>query len=86
MLPPAKLLINKGPVPSDAGSVSVLVPPVPEGDVAVPAALQAHLLREDPGPELVLLAEVDKPVEGRKIYNPSFRLQHQQLLGVDSAI
>lgn len=37
-----------------------------EGDVAVPAALQAHLLGEHPRTELVVPAEVDEPaVEGK---------------------
>lgn len=43
----------------------MLVSSIPERYVAVPATLQAHLLREDPGSELVLLAEVDKPVDGQ---------------------
>ena len=32
-----------------------------QGDVAVPAALQTHLLGEHPRPELVVAAEVDEP-------------------------
>ena len=36
-----------------------------QGDVAVPAGLQPHLLREDPAPQLVLLREVNKANTGR---------------------
>ena len=57
--------------PCNAWPISVLVTSVPEWDVAVPAALKAHLLAKNSTTKLVLFTKVDEP----KIWNNFCSLQ-----------